>query len=170
MRDGLASANQNYISDALASFSSQGTTHILLLVVALVCGLLFMVVLFKPFLSSTAKESRRVAELLTQLPKDVDVEGMVAAAWKVVLQVSIHATFTLQLCSGPASPCAACASMSDATSVLLAAMSAELLAAASVQYCCNASARQCELTAIAFTHHRHRPSWQQRRQPAGGSP
>jgi hypothetical protein len=115
MRDGLASANQNYISGALASFSSQGTTHILLLVVALVCGLLFMVVLFKPFLSSTAKESRRVAELLTQLPKDVDVEGMVAAAWKVVLQVSSICHFHRCTQALPASSCAMCAT-SDSTS------------------------------------------------------
>lgn len=30
-------------------------------------------------------ESRRVAELLSQLPAEVDVEGMVEASWKAVL-------------------------------------------------------------------------------------
>ena len=87
MRDGLQLANANYVADALASFSSQGDTHVALLVAALLAGALFMALLFRPFLAATAKESRRVAELLTQLPKDMDVEGMVAAAWRVVLQV-----------------------------------------------------------------------------------
>jgi hypothetical protein len=88
MRDGLDVATGNYIDEALASFSSQGDTHVALLVVALLAGALFMVLLFRPFLAATAKESRRVAELLTQLPKDMDVEGMVAASWKMVLQVT----------------------------------------------------------------------------------
>jgi hypothetical protein len=44
--------------------------------------------MLRPFLRHISKESRRCAELLVQLPPELDVEGMVAATWDVVKQVS----------------------------------------------------------------------------------
>lgn len=37
----------------------------------------------------TSFESRRVAELLSQLPADMDVEGMVERSWAVVMQQAL---------------------------------------------------------------------------------
>jgi hypothetical protein len=48
----------------------------------------FLLLMLRPFLRHISKESRRCAELLVQLPPDFDVEGMVAATWGVVKNVS----------------------------------------------------------------------------------
>jgi hypothetical protein len=53
----------------------------------LVAGGVLLVMMLRPFLKHISKESRRCAELLAQLPPDMDVEGMVAATWSVVKQV-----------------------------------------------------------------------------------
>lgn len=37
----------------------------------------------------TSFESRRVAELLSQLPVDMDVEGMVERSWAIVMQQAL---------------------------------------------------------------------------------
>lgn len=50
-------------------------------------GLMFLIMMLRPFLKHISKESRRCAELLAQLPPDMDVEGMVAATWTVVKEV-----------------------------------------------------------------------------------
>lgn len=50
-------------------------------------GIAFLTVMLTPFLRHISKESRRCAELLVQLPSDFDVDGMVAATWRVVKQV-----------------------------------------------------------------------------------
>jgi hypothetical protein len=42
--------------------------------------------MLQPFLKHISKESSRCAELLVQLPPDLDTEGMVAATWAVVKQ------------------------------------------------------------------------------------
>jgi hypothetical protein len=59
--------------------------------VQLVAGGIFLVMMLRPFLKHISKESRRCAELLAQLPPDMDVEGMVAATWSVVKQVRLLA-------------------------------------------------------------------------------
>lgn len=51
-------------------------------------GAAFLLLMLRPFLRHISKESRRCAELLVQLPLDFDVEGMVAATWGVVKNVS----------------------------------------------------------------------------------
>lgn len=38
----------------------------------------------RPYIALSVTESRRVAEQLSQLPRDVDVEGMVEASWRAV--------------------------------------------------------------------------------------
>jgi hypothetical protein len=60
-------------------------------------GVAFLAMMLRPFLRHISKESRRCAELLVQLPPELDVEGMVAATWSVVKQVG--------LACGVARPC-----------------------------------------------------------------
>lgn len=48
--------------------------------------------MLRPYLKHISKESRRCAELLAQLPPDMDVEGMVAATWSVVKKVGAVST------------------------------------------------------------------------------
>lgn len=84
LHDGGVRATAELLAVVQASLKSHTTTHIALLVVGLVCGALFMTVRLKPFLLVTSQEARRVAELLSQLPVDMDVEGMVERAWEVV--------------------------------------------------------------------------------------
>jgi hypothetical protein len=84
LHDGGVRATAELLAVVQASLKSHTTTHIALLVVGIVCGALFMTVRLKPFLLVTSQEARRVAELLSQLPVDMDVEGMVERAWEVV--------------------------------------------------------------------------------------
>lgn len=50
-------------------------------------GIMFLLLLVNPFLKDISMESRRCAELLVQLPQELDVESLVAATWSVVKQV-----------------------------------------------------------------------------------
>lgn len=52
----------------------------------------FLVSMLRPFLKHVSKESRRCAELLAQLPSELDVEGMIAATWSVVKEVTVMLT------------------------------------------------------------------------------
>lgn len=54
--------------------------HVILFVLSLVLSLLFLLLIFRPFIRRTAIEARQVAELLSQLPPEMDVEGLVASA------------------------------------------------------------------------------------------
>jgi len=83
-RSALAMLADTYHTDALATFKLQSTIHIVVLVVLLCCAAAYLVLLFRPYVKLSATEAHRVAELLSQLPPDVDVEGMVEASWKAV--------------------------------------------------------------------------------------
>lgn len=87
LHDGMMSLVDIYANDSMTQFSSERITHIVLLIICLAFVLGFLVVMFRPFLKHISKEPRRVAELLAQLPQDMDVEGLVEASWKHVLQV-----------------------------------------------------------------------------------
>ena len=50
--------------------------QIIILIVLLVLVPLYYWYMLQPFYKSLGKESRRVAELLSQLPKSIDVQGI----------------------------------------------------------------------------------------------
>lgn len=54
--------------------------HILQVVLSILLAVMFIVFMLRPFLAETTSETKRVAELLAQLPADVDVEGLVQRA------------------------------------------------------------------------------------------
>lgn len=54
--------------------------HIILLAVTLVLGVLFLALLYRPYIKALKRDSRAVVNLLSQLPAEVDVEGIVKTA------------------------------------------------------------------------------------------
>ncbi|GLC33063.1 hypothetical protein PLESTB_000374500 [Pleodorina starrii] len=77
---GAWAANSIYASAANANFGKVRMAHIILFVLSLALCLLFLIFMFRPFIRRTAIEARQVAELLSQLPPEMDVEGLVASA------------------------------------------------------------------------------------------
>lgn len=65
---------------AHANFSKVRMAHIILFVMNWVLALMFLITMFRPFIRRTTIEARQVAELLSQLPPEMDVEGLVASA------------------------------------------------------------------------------------------
>lgn len=54
--------------------------HILQVVLSILLAIMFYIFMLRPFLAETSSETKRVAELLAQLPADIDVEGLVQKA------------------------------------------------------------------------------------------
>ncbi|GLI64845.1 hypothetical protein VaNZ11_008226 [Volvox africanus] len=77
---GVWSANNIYTSAANANFGKVRMAHIILFVLSLALAMVFLLFMFRPFIRRTAIEARQVAELLSQLPPEMDVEGLVASA------------------------------------------------------------------------------------------
>jgi hypothetical protein len=67
-----------YVTETDAAFARQRAMHVALLLIATLCILAFLMFLFRPFLAQVRKEGRRVAELLVQLPAEIDLDGLVA--------------------------------------------------------------------------------------------
>ncbi|KAG2493479.1 hypothetical protein HYH03_008295 [Edaphochlamys debaryana] len=80
LMQGVWAANAIYTTAANANFSQVRMAHIILFVISLVLAVLFLSMMFRPFIRRTAIEARQVAELLSQLPPEMDVEGLVASA------------------------------------------------------------------------------------------
>lgn len=53
--------------------------HIILLAASLVCMLMFVVLLYRPYIKLLHRDGKAVAGMLSQLPAEVDVEGHVKA-------------------------------------------------------------------------------------------
>lgn len=64
----------------MAQFANVRTVHIVLFVISWLLAIAFLVFMFRPLMRRVATESRQVAELLSQLPPEMDVEGLVAQA------------------------------------------------------------------------------------------
>lgn len=68
------------------------TLQIIQLVLALVLALTFIIFMIMPFVADTWVETRRIAELLSQLPPEIDVEAMVVRSLAAALKPSATAT------------------------------------------------------------------------------
>lgn len=75
---------KSYFTAAAAAanqrFGQVRMAHIILFVLSICLAILFLATMFRPFIRRTAIEARQVAELLSQLPPEMDVEGLVASA------------------------------------------------------------------------------------------
>ena len=79
LHDGLDRLVAVYVKDADHSLALARVLHITLLIAAVACMAAFFVLLLRPFIARVRKEGRRVAELLVQLPADLDLDVLVAA-------------------------------------------------------------------------------------------
>lgn len=77
---GLETSALLYYDDLEKSTSGETTVHILLFVIMFICLGALNIYLMKPFLKRTVYESQRVAELLSQLPGELNVEGLIEKA------------------------------------------------------------------------------------------
>ena len=64
--------------NTLVLFSNVRLAHIILFALSWVLAFIFIFFMFRPFISGATAETRQVAELLSQLPSEMDVEGLVA--------------------------------------------------------------------------------------------
>lgn len=58
-------------------FSQLRTAHTVVFVFSLLGGLVLWLGLVRPTLKSAGKETRQIAEMLSQLPPEMDVEGLI---------------------------------------------------------------------------------------------
>jgi hypothetical protein len=61
-------------------FDQMRVAHITVFIISLVWALFLWLGLARPMLRRSGKESRQIAEMLSQLPPEMDVEGLVAQA------------------------------------------------------------------------------------------
>ena len=78
LHEGMQQASAQYTNRVLATFQNVLNLHIVLFVMSWILVLFFVTLVIKPFIKRIQMESRRVAELLSQLPTDMDVEALVA--------------------------------------------------------------------------------------------
>lgn len=61
-------------------FDQMRIAHISVFVISLVWALVLWLGIVRPMLRRSGKESRQIAEMLSQLPAEMDVEGLVGQA------------------------------------------------------------------------------------------
>ncbi len=74
--DLLEDAYNRYLTDVFARVTA---LHIACFALSLVIMLFFIVFMLRPLLAVATCETRRIAELLSQLPKEIDIESEVQA-------------------------------------------------------------------------------------------
>lgn len=67
-------------SSVQAMFDAMRVAHVVVFVLSLVAALLIWLGLARPMLKASGKESRHIAEMLSQLPDEMDVEALVTQA------------------------------------------------------------------------------------------
>lgn len=77
---GLSQLNLEFRGFVERVYGGVLSIHIAALVLTVLIMAGFLALILRPFLAKTTNETRRIAELLSQLPPDIDVEGLVARA------------------------------------------------------------------------------------------
>jgi hypothetical protein len=73
---GLERLNILYEQYVISVYTHCLSIHVAAFVLTCVIMLSYLVVVLRPFLNKISCETRRIAELLSQLPPDIDVEGL----------------------------------------------------------------------------------------------
>jgi hypothetical protein len=92
---------QNFRETVFGVLNQLKLVHIVIFLLSLGGCLFFLLALVRPFLRRTSKETRQIAEMLSQLPNDMDLEALVGQAlaaggcragmgWWVTLKVTLH--------------------------------------------------------------------------------
>lgn len=71
---------QNFRAAVEDMFSQVRVVHYLIFALSLVGALFLWLGVIRPHLKQSHKETRQIAEMLSQLPPEMDVEGLVAQA------------------------------------------------------------------------------------------
>lgn len=71
---------QTYRASVSAIFDRIRMGHIIVFVMSMLGGILVMLGMFRPYLRQAGKETRQIAEMLSQLPPEMDVEGLIRQA------------------------------------------------------------------------------------------
>lgn len=61
-------------------FDQMRIAHVVVFVISLLWALFMWLMIVRPMLKHSGKESRQIAEMLSQLPAEMDVEGLVTQA------------------------------------------------------------------------------------------
>lgn len=77
LKYGLQRSRDLFLQDIQKTSNGQQALHIAVFVMMFFCLGVFSHYLFKPFLKRTMHETKRVAELLSQIPGGLDVEGLI---------------------------------------------------------------------------------------------
>lgn len=76
----LADAAFSVRAQAVDVFDEVVTGHVVLFVLSWLLCLAFVLCMFRPFIQRVGSEMRQIAKMLSQLPPELDVEGLVAEA------------------------------------------------------------------------------------------
>lgn len=76
---GLNTFTQLFVADNFHPYTTIEVMEIILLVVIVLCNVGYVIMIF-PFVSRASKESKRVAQLMSLLPDDMDIETLVIEA------------------------------------------------------------------------------------------
>ena len=77
---GLLQLGKSYYQSVLVAYKGVMQTHIVGLIITIILMVGFSLFILWPFVSACRSEGRRIADLLSQLPPDIDVEGLVRRA------------------------------------------------------------------------------------------
>lgn len=77
---GLIQLCLSYYESVIAVYQNVMQTHIVGLIVTIILMAGFSLFILWPFVSACRAEGRRIADLLSQIPSDIDIEGLVKRA------------------------------------------------------------------------------------------
>ncbi|PNH12263.1 hypothetical protein TSOC_000864 [Tetrabaena socialis] len=77
MEGGLSMMNEVFLGDVQDAYNKVEVQQVAMFVISWLLALAFLVFQLRPFLRKALGETRRIAELLSQLPAEVNVEGLV---------------------------------------------------------------------------------------------
>lgn len=76
----VAPAVQTFRDGVEALFDQLRMAHVIIFVFSLLGALALWLGMVRPYLKQSNKETRQIAEMLSQLPPEMDVEGLIAQA------------------------------------------------------------------------------------------
>jgi hypothetical protein len=77
LHHGFIDVSDQFLTSALASFKRVLSMHIILFAMSWIITLLYLVLVYKPFLRHGDGEVKSIAKMLSQMPPDMDVESLV---------------------------------------------------------------------------------------------
>ncbi|GFH07328.1 uncharacterized protein HaLaN_02113, partial [Haematococcus lacustris] len=80
LEGGMVALNAAFLAMVKGMYENTTMLHVVQFVLSVLLAGAFYIFMLRPFLRETSSESRRIAELLAQLPPELEVEGLVVKA------------------------------------------------------------------------------------------